>query len=325
MKILFVIHSYPNYVPDLLLHGLRKLLGTDVVDYPRKDCLYQGVLGLGVCAKDQLCPGWFPACEDRLDREDIPQKVVGGYYDFVICDARALQFFYRLLGGLPEKLVVVDGEDRPLHIPPESYLICRRETDGTDFSLPLPMALPEEVMHWIGSYDGISKEYSIGFLGSCSNGRRVEIAEALTKFYPDALFQTSAVPTDQTPSPGGRLSRDEYYLTLQKCRIVLSLVGAGYDTFRFWEHAACNAVHVSDRMPLFIPNDFEEEKQIFRFTKLDELRNVIDRILEKNFDHRHFIDSAREHLTNFHLTTERAKYFLDRVAKAYKLKTKRHL
>ncbi|MCP4252938.1 MAG: hypothetical protein GY775_05940 [Candidatus Scalindua sp.] len=43
MKILFITDSFPNYVPDLLLHGLRKLLGEQVVDYPRKECLYEGV------------------------------------------------------------------------------------------------------------------------------------------------------------------------------------------------------------------------------------------------------------------------------------------
>jgi hypothetical protein len=49
MNILFLTHPYPNYGPDLLLHGLRKLLGPAVVDFPRKDCVYEGILGLGVC------------------------------------------------------------------------------------------------------------------------------------------------------------------------------------------------------------------------------------------------------------------------------------
>ena len=45
MRILFICHPYPNYVPDLLLHGLRKIIGDDVVDFPRKDILYDGILG----------------------------------------------------------------------------------------------------------------------------------------------------------------------------------------------------------------------------------------------------------------------------------------
>ena len=35
-RILMLCHEKPNYIPDLLLHGLRKLLGEAVVDYPEK-------------------------------------------------------------------------------------------------------------------------------------------------------------------------------------------------------------------------------------------------------------------------------------------------
>ena len=59
MKLLFLTHPYPNYVPDLLLHGLRKLVGPTVVDYPRKDCVYDGVLGLGVCPPISSAPVGF--------------------------------------------------------------------------------------------------------------------------------------------------------------------------------------------------------------------------------------------------------------------------
>jgi len=309
LKILFVTNPYPNYVPDLLLHGLRKMMGPEIADYPRKDCLYQGILGLGVCAEDQLCPGWFPADGNQIDREDIPQKVGRGYFDLVICDARAASFFKTKIRSLPDRFAVIDGEDRPSYVSPGRYLIFRRETDGSDFSIPLPMALPEEIFQWISSYDTVAKEYGIGFLGCASHGKRLEFVEKLKQLYPHSLFQTTAIPSAATPSPKDRLSRADYYLHLQKCRIVLSLPGAGYDTFRFWEHAACNAVHIAERMPLFIPHDFREEKQIFRFTHLDELRNLIDRILEKDTHNNQVIGSSRDHLNKFHLTTERAKYF----------------
>ena len=55
MKILFLTHYYPNYVSDLLLHGLRKLMGPDAVDFPCKSCLFEGVLGTGVCPDNQRC------------------------------------------------------------------------------------------------------------------------------------------------------------------------------------------------------------------------------------------------------------------------------
>ena len=316
MKILFVTHPYPNYMPDLLLHGLRKLLGDDVVDFPKKECLYQGVLGLGVCPPDQLCPGWFPQDSGRIDREEIDKKINRRFFDLIICDARAEQFIKSRISVLPSQMAILDGEDTPGYIPAGRHVICRRETDGSDFSVPLPMALPEEILQWISSYDSVPKQYSIGFLGCASHGRRPEIIKKLQQLYPDSLFQASAIPSDADPSPAGRLSRDEYYQNLQKCRIVLSMCGAGFDTFRFWEHAACNAIHFAERMPLFIPNNFRDGKHIVKFEKFVELRKSIDHILEKDRVCDQMKQNSRHHLVNYHLTTERAKYFLDRVKRA---------
>ena len=101
MKLLFLTHPYPNYVPDLLLHGLRKLLGPDVVDVPRKDCLYNGVLGLGICPPNQLCPGWFPPDRGDIDREDIPNKIKRGFFDYVDLRPSGLQTLARLPVSAP--------------------------------------------------------------------------------------------------------------------------------------------------------------------------------------------------------------------------------
>ena len=317
MNILFVTHPYPNYVPDLLLHGLRKLMGADVVDYPKKDCLYQGVLGLGVCPKDQLCPAWFPPDQGDIDRDDIWKKANTEYFRYIICDCRSFSLLLDNLTAWPSGLVIVDGEDSPVNIPPGKYVICRRETDGSDFSIPLPMAIPEEVLHWITSYDNTPKQYNIGFLGCADAGERKRTVETIVQICPDTLFETSAVPSDENPYPEGRMSRDNYYRNLQKCRMVLSLSGAGHDTFRFWENAACNAVHIAVKMPLYVPNDFGEGEHIFRFSNMDELRKVIEKVLEQNVQSEEMISRARYHLVNFHLTTKRAQYFLEKINYAF--------
>jgi hypothetical protein len=312
MRILFITHPYPNYVPDLLLHGLRKLMGPDVVDYPRKDCLYEGVLGLGVCPPDQRCPGWFPDDAGlHIDREDIWTKLGRGYFDLVVCDIRAYPALRERTTGIEHRLVLIDGEDRPVHIPPGPYVICRRETDGTDFSIPLPMALPEEILHWITRYDDEPKRYSIGFLGSTAMDGRRRIAETLSAHYDDLLLATTAVPTAENLSPEGRHSRDDYYRQLQACRIVLSLPGAGLDTFRFWENSACNAVHLAASIPLLIPNEFIDNHHYRRFRDPGEaLRRQVDATLEDAQRGQEMIIANRHHLVQHHLTTARARYFL---------------
>ena len=317
MKIAFITHSYPNYVPDLLLHGLRKLLGPNVVDFPRKDCLYQGVLGLGVCPADQLCPGWFPTDDNSIDRDDMASKLETDYFDLIACDVRSAPTLRSMAPDVKTKLVIIDGEDHPVPIPTGPHVICRRETDGSDFSIPLPMGLPEEVLNWITSYDDQPKKYSIGFLGSTQDGERRRIAETIAAHFPDALLEATTVPSPEDPNPNGRFGRDDYYRHLQQCRMVLSLAGAGYDTFRFWENAACNAVHISSRFPLYIPDDFADGHQILRFTYVQELVGQIDKVLNNGRDSADMISEGRQHLFQRHLTSARAIYFLDRVKRAF--------
>ena len=313
MKLLFLTHPYPNYVPDLLLHGLRKLVGPTVVDYPRKDCVYDGVLGLGVCPPNQLCPGWFPPDGGEVDREDIPHKIGSGFFDCVVCDVRALQQWIETLGTSPTPLALIDGEDRPFPVNRGSAVLFRRETDGTDGSLPLPMSLPEEIFNWIAAYDGQPKRYSIGFLGSTQGDGRREFVEQLAALYPDGLFSASVVPSERNPFPQGRYGRDEYYRELQACRVVLSLPGAGYDTFRFWENAGCNAAHVAQRFPIRIPDDFSDGESILRFNGIEDIRPRIDAALSGGDAARERVAAGRHHLFRFHLTTARARYFLDRL------------
>jgi hypothetical protein len=317
MKILFLTHPYPNYVPDLLLHGLRKLLGPDVVDSPRKACLYEGVLGLGVCPPNQLCPGWFPSDEGGIDRTEIALKIARGHFDAVVCDRRAFADWRDRLADARLPVAVIDGEDRPHPLPPGGYVVFRRETDGTDYSIPLPMALPEEILHWIAAYDGEPKRYPVGFLGSTHDGRRRALVAGLAARHPGCLFSASAVPSPENPFPEGRFGRDDYYRELQRCRVVLSLAGAGWDTFRFWENAACNAVHLAQRMPLAIPEDFREGEGILRFAGTADLYRQVERALSMPEGGRGFAAAARAHLRRHHLTVHRARYFLDRLRRAF--------
>jgi hypothetical protein len=215
----------------------------------------------------------------------------------------------------------VDGGDCPSRIQPGPYVICRREATGFDFGIPLPMSLPEEIFNWITSFDNVSKRYSVGFLGSLDglyDERRI-VVEKVAELYPDSLLQTSEVPSSVNRNPIGRVSRKDYYQALQKCKAVLTLRGLGFDTFRFWENAACKAVHLSQRMPLLIPNDFEDGKEILRFSSLYELRRLIEFALSGGNKSRvdEIIQHSRINLFRHHLTTRRAAYLSDRLAGIY--------
>ena len=321
MNILFLTHSYPNYVPDFLLHGLRKLLGEKVVDYPKKECLYSGLQN-GKHPEIYYEPFWFPADNDNIDRDDIETRLKNKYFDYVICDVRAqslYQSIYDKLSGVQVKLVVIDGEDFPVKINPGPFVICRRETDGTDYSIPLPMALPEEIFDRIVSYDDNPKSYSVGFLGSVGkqSESRYALIEKIAFYYPDSLLQVAPISESEDKHPDERVGLESYYDNLQRCSVVLTLRGAGHDTFRFWENAVCNALHVSEAMPLFIPDDFKDKRNIMRFSDIDQLRSIVDSHLSGRNETDQITQNSRQHLKDYHLTTKRATYFLDRIKSAF--------
>jgi len=309
MKILFLGHPGPNYVPDLLLQGLRKLLGEQVVEYPRKDILYQGLLGQSYL---DPVPGLMPD-DSRVDRSDLDAKLSAKYFDIVLCDIRAFTEYFPRLRRSPTPLALIDGEDSPQGITAAGpYIILRRETDGCDLSIPLPMAMPTEVMDWIDRYADEPKTHTIGFLGSRSDPERARLLDEVSRLFSDVRLQC----WDKSEQWQGR---DGYYRTLQSCRVVLTLPGAGYDTFRYWEHAACNAAHVAQRMPILIPKDFRDGFEVARFTTVRELAHVVERILEREGEWQGYAARSRAWLRAHHTTEKRALQTLDRIRAAFLL------
>ena len=311
MNVLMLCHPYPNYVPDLLLHGLRRLLGVRAVDYPRKDVLYEGICGQPNLDK---VPHLMPD-DSEVDRSDIEAALRSRFFDYVIADVRALNDHFALLRESACPLAIVDGEDSRFPIKPGPYVILRRETDGSDFSIPLQMALPQEVLDWIDRHADAPKRHSIGFLGSRSSltPDRNNMLDELSRSFPDSLVSSWSVGAEDSRIKG----RDAYYRALQSCKMVLNLPGAGYDTFRYWENAACNALHVAKAMPLLIPNDFREGLEIVRFSNPGELATIVEQVLADRVDWRGIAERSRVWLRAHHTTERRAAQVLDRLKDAF--------
>ena len=158
MKILF-IHSegnnthYNDYMSDLLLHGLRQLIGFEVIDYPGSWYMYSDEIlnrqydknklwGKGLTIKNTLNN------YNSIDRTDIEKKIQNKYFDLVIYGSiRRSDLFLESVIKYNNKFLFIDGED-------DNYIDERYSNSGLYFKrelvnnksnlIPISFAAPKE-------------------------------------------------------------------------------------------------------------------------------------------------------------------------------------
>jgi hypothetical protein len=125
-RVLFLHANSEEYMADSLLHGLRLVLGANVVDVPRRDALYDD---LSAARRDALYGRGFTLYgrlpEVQVDREDWLGQVVTGRFDLVVFAdiwrywAPWVQLRPRLreLRRQGVRLVAVDGGDGTVLFP----------------------------------------------------------------------------------------------------------------------------------------------------------------------------------------------------------------
>ena len=90
LRILVLTDDREDYLADGLLHGLRQLPGLELVDYPRKECMYEG--GRQCRVAPELCVrgggfslyGLLTEPQGGIDRSFIWQRLAGGWFDAVL-------------------------------------------------------------------------------------------------------------------------------------------------------------------------------------------------------------------------------------------------
>jgi len=158
MKILYVgTSTKSDFMSDTLFHGLRNLLGNDVVDAVRIGYMYddypQELLqqhhGRGFTLARRLH-------EESIDRTDLDNKIKNRYFDYVIYGASYREDALNYLDLVsqyypPNKIVYVNGADSHRgEIQPE--LIKRdgihflRERLIDDSSHPIAFSIPKELV-----------------------------------------------------------------------------------------------------------------------------------------------------------------------------------
>ncbi len=120
LRLLFLTDDREDYLADGVLHGLRGLDGVEVVDVPRKECLYAGgrqcrvAPELGVRGGGFTLYGLLQEPAGGIDRSQIWRRLEAGWFDAVLLGnvwrqwGQLLQW-QNLLAGRP--LLLLDGDD----------------------------------------------------------------------------------------------------------------------------------------------------------------------------------------------------------------------
>lgn len=290
LNILFLtMGDLPNYGPDSVFIGLKKL-GYSVEDYPVKRTFHTNDVG-----RYRIWPQViqnFPAT--RLI-----------YYDLVIADTRTS---IKPPPSLP--LVILDGEDHPEMSRVDLYQNClfyfKREytKDFEKYSkcLPLPFGLVRN--YEMGKRPIVERKIDVSFLMSTTSHVRKAYHEAIERLRQNSKYNIA--------SNLGNIPYEKYISLLKDSKIAISLRGAGWDTYRYWEIPYCGAVLFSEFLEIKIPDNFEKGVEAEFFSSPEMLYELLDSYLSQPELLQQMQEKAMKKLLEKHTAEARAKYVLNK-------------
>jgi hypothetical protein len=148
VRVLFISAGGPtqDYLRDCAFHGLRTLLGPDVVDVGRLDSMYLGADRSAMYGRGFTLYGLLP--DLPIDRTDILPKIRCRHFDAVIYGSiHRDQSFLREVTSMypPDRVAYLDGEDHPGYLRGLSGQYFKRELHTPQPGvLPIQFAIPAE-------------------------------------------------------------------------------------------------------------------------------------------------------------------------------------
>lgn len=290
MKCLFLtdgIHDCADYSLDSIYIGLKRL-GHTVEDRPRKRSLHSNKatyrFGTEVC-------GDFGT--SIVDKPDL--TFVGTRYK----------------GQLPELFMAYDGRDRGLiddRLYKSAFLYFKREFREEYKSLPKARPLQLGLVKKRDSFGIPSSKRDIDVSFTLYHHKKASVRRKVFDFFKN-------IKGIKTFS--GFQSFSEYQKILDMSKISISLRGAGWDTYRYWEIVHHGAILCSEQLPLVIPNNFENDAIFFDSANLNDLEEKLRYYLSDPELLDKMQTEAWERLLKFHTAKARATYVLQEVNKYY--------
>jgi hypothetical protein len=145
VQLLYLTHPKEDYLQDQILIGLRRLLGSDCVDYPHKDVLYRSCSRPSSDLYGRGFTVWKTLDDEDIDRTTALSDLQDGRFDLVIFGSiwRQPNLFNQfeeidLFSAEDTRSAFLDGEDRPSS-PPD--FVDRGKISSSGFCLDMLLVL----------------------------------------------------------------------------------------------------------------------------------------------------------------------------------------
>lgn len=290
LRILFLTDDREDYLADGLLHGLRQLPWVELIDYPRKECMYEGGRHCRVAPEFGVRGGGFSLYgllkepEGGIDRSFIWQRLAAGWFNAVLVSNVWRQWglllqWRELLAT--QSLLLLDGDDDQ-RLYPRSGTRVRQFGIGT--GLTNLLQLPNTHMF---KRELTNRRRKLG-LGLNVHPLAFSIPESLiSQQLPNKsqLFPSHIVDQDLSNKLGANANyvfadEQSYRSDLASSRFGITTRRAGWDCLRHYEIAAAGAVicfrDLEQKPVSCAPHGLIEGLNCISYGTSDELLSHID-------------------------------------------------
>lgn len=326
-RVLFLTCPREDYLADGLLHGLRSLLGADVVDYPKADHLYESypaerrrsLRGHGFTLYGLLA-------DIEVDRYRPLDRAQHGEFDLIVFGDIWFSFgsFVELaprITGTP--MAVLDGADRQEPYPYAGewwrrrvwWMLPRAHSRALYFKRELT-----PLTGWFRSFLALPPALATA-LPSIRKMREISFsipAEKVLGSPPETktrLFASHVVDDEVAVRAGAQTSyaferEEDYYADLQGARFGITVKRAGWDCLRHYEVAANGCVpcfrELDRKPPRCAPHGLHEGNCV-PYRDYDDLMRRLEGIDEVRY---HALQAGALEWAAANTTERRAALFL---------------
>lgn len=320
MKILYINRQKSDYLQDILYAGLVKTLGmANVIEMPWNNKFHLNFKkyprNIGLCKHT-----FIKSLLNRFFSNQFSMVIVAS------CHPETLQLYLNTIHKIPASVstVFIDGGDwaevagdldrlggralyeKILSIRPFDFIFKREYIIDKDYDsnvYPLPFGFNFDRLP---AFDKNYK-YDVSFWAVESHPVRTTALELLQDRFD---CRENGTVKSQVMSKYKR--KGSFYLQeLARCKIVLNLRGAGWDTLRYWEVPALGGFMISQKPEILIKNNFIDGKEVvFCSSDMSDLLDLCKYFLKHESAREKIAAKGLDKIKRFHMDVHRAQEVL---------------